>query len=539
MGEVLLKNYTERQLFEREEQILEEAQTTIARAIDIEQEMLAPYSLLANEYKKLLRITKKAFYISDRQGKALRMQQAEIQNLLDNANQGFLTFAKDLKVDRQHSAECIRVFGQKIAGLPITSLLTQGNDADKIQLEKVLVRCFSEGDTSADRLLKQFPAQFRIKNRNIQVECKLLGSEVGHEPLIMMILTDITEKLLAEEKIRYLSYHDKMTGLYNRAYIETILPEFETAQTLPISCIIVDMNGLKLINDVFGHQQGDVLIITMANILKKCCRPEDRIARWGGDEFLILLPQTDAAACQQFCECFQNACAQEKDNPIQVSAAIGWTTKTRGFFRFSEMFSEAENMMYSDKLAKRGVLHQRFITSLEAILYSQCYENDGHGTRVERLAAEFISFLGLSLEQPQIKTLLRLARLHDIGKVAINSDIWGRRGELSDDEWDIVKNHSDVGYRLANSIGEAALAEAILLHHEWWDGTGYPNGLKAEQIPFPVRVFALIDMYDVLTHDRPYRLALKKQEALREISSENGTHFDPMITAKFLEFMQD
>ncbi|MBP2630040.1 MAG: metal dependent phosphohydrolase [Firmicutes bacterium] len=528
-----------KQLFESEDRILDEAQTTIARAVDIKQEMLAPYSLLTNEYKRLLRITKKAFYISDRQGKALRMQQAEIQNLLDNANQGFLTFAKDLKVDRQYSVECIRVFGHKIAGLSITSLLTQGNEASKVQLEEVLARCFSEGETSADGLFKQFPAQFRIKDRDIQVECKLLGSEMGHEPLIMMILTDITEKILAEEKIHYLSYHDKMTGLYNRAYIETVLPEYETAQALPISCIIIDMNGLKLINDVFGHQQGDVLIITMANILMKCCRPNDRIARWGGDEFLILLPQTDAAACRQFCESFQNACVQTKNNPIQVSAAIGWTTKTRGPFRFSEMFSEAENMMYSDKLAKRGVLHQSFITSLEALLYSQCYENDGHGMRVERLATEFISFLGLSLEQPQIKTLLRLARLHDIGKVAINSDIWGRRGELSDDEWDIVKNHSDVGYRLASSIGEASLAEAILLHHEWWDGTGYPNGLKADQIPFSVRVFSLIDMYDVLTHDRPYRLALEKQEALREISSENGTHFDPAITAKFLEFMKD
>jgi len=534
-----MKKQIEIQLFDSENRILEEAQNTIVRAKDIKQEIVTSYSFLTNEYQKLLRITKKAFYISDRQGKALQMQQAEMQNLLDNANQGFLTFARDLQVDRQYSVECMRLFGQKIAGLSITSLLAQGSDTDKAHLEKVLTQIFTEENAIVEQLFQQFPTQFRIKDRDIQVECKLLAPEFEDEPLIMMILTDITEKLFAEEKIHYLSYHDKMTGLYNRAYIETVLTEFETAKAMPISIIIIDMNGLKLTNDVFGHQQGDILLITIANIIKQCCRPEDRIARWGGDEFLIVLPQTSAEICQHICECIQNACAQTQNNPIQVSAAIGWTTKTKGIFRFSEMFSEAETMMYSDKLDKRETLHHSFISSLEGLLSSQCYENDGHGTRVERMTAEFISFLGLSLEQPQIKNLMRLAKLHDIGKVAINSDIWGRRGILTDDEWDIVKNHSDVGYRLANSIGEAPLAEAILLHHEWWDGTGYPHGLKEEQIPLTVRIFSLIDMYDVLTHDRPYRLALGKQEARREISKESGTHFDPVITAKFLEFIKD
>jgi len=201
------------------------------------------------------------------------------------------------------------------------------------------------------------------------------------------------------------------------------------------------------------------------------------------------------------------------------------------------MFSDAERVMYSDKLAKRAVLYQNFLSSQEELLYSQCYENDGHGLRVEQLAADFISFLDLPLESSQINTLFRLARLHDIGKVTINSDIWGRKGALTDDEWEIVKNHSKVGYRLANSIGEAPLAEVILLHHEWWNGTGYPHGLKEEQIPLAVRIFSLIDMYDVLTHDRPYRLALGKQEALKEIFRESGTHFDPLLTKKFLEFI--
>lgn len=534
-----MKKEAEKHLFDDEDQILEAAQTMIAQATAKQQEMLTSYSQLTNEYQKLLRITKKAFYISDRQGKTLYRQQAEMQNLLDNANQGFLTFARDLKVDRQYSVECIRVFGQKIAGLSITSLLAQENDTDKVHLEKVLTQIFTADNAIVEQLFQQFPAQFRIKDRDIQVECKLLAPEFDDEPLIMMILTDITEKLVAEEKIHYLSYHDKMTGLYNRAYVETVLPELERAQTLPISIILIDMDGLKLTNDVFGHQQGDVLLVTIANIMKQCCRPIDIIARWGGDEFLIVLPQANNVLCKQICECIQSACAQTTNNSIKVSAAIGWATKMKGSFRFAEMFSEAEHRMYSDKLAKRAAVQQSFISSLEGLLYSQCYENPGHGARIERLTAEFISFLGMSLEQSQINSLLQLARLHDIGKVAIKSELWGHGGPLSEHEWDIVKNHSDVGYRLAKSIGETSLAELILLHHEWWDGTGYPHGLKEEQIPLVVRIFSLIDMYDVLTHDRPYRLALGKQEALMEMSSESGNHFDPVLTKRFLEFIAD
>ena len=532
-----MENNKEKQLFDGEERILENAQTTIAWAKDREQELLARYSLLTNEYQKLLRITKKAFYISDRQGKALHRQQAEMQNLLDNANQGFLTFASDLKVNRQYSVECIRVFGQKIAGVSIASLLAQGNNTDKIKLEKVLSNIFAESNVNTEQLFQQVPEKFCIKNRDIQIECKLLAAEIDDKPLIMMILTDITEKLVAEAKIHYLSYHDKMTGLYNRGYVETILTQFERTPELPISIIILDMNGLKLTNDVFGHQQGDVLLVAIANIMKQCCSPSDIIARWGGDEFLIILPQASEEICLERCKSIQMACAKTENNPIKVSVAIGKNTKARGNFCFAEMFSDAERVMYSDKLAKRAVLYQNFLSSQEELLYSQCYENDGHGLRVEQLAADFISFLDLPLESSQINTLFRLARLHDIGKVTINSDIWGRKGALTDDEWEIVKNHSKVGYRLANSIGEAPLAEVILLHHEWWNGTGYPHGLKEEQIPLAVRIFSLIDMYDVLTHDRPYRLALGKQEALKEIFRESGTHFDPLLTKKFLEFI--
>lgn len=531
------KKYTEEQLFDGEDRILEEAQAVIADAVT-DPELLAPYTLLVSEYQKLLRTTKKAFYISDLQGKALQRQQTEMRNLLDNANQGFLTFASDLKVDRQYSVECVRVFGQKIAGLSITALLTQGDEKYKVQLEKLLSQVFSNSDALSGQLLQQFPARFRIKDRDIQVECKRIMPKAGDESLIMMVLTDITEKRLAEEKIYYLSYHDKMTGLYNRAYVEITLPEFEAPSRLPMSIIILDMNGLKLINDVFGHHEGDKLLIALARIMKECCRPSDIIARWGGDEFLVLLPETSAVLCQRICERIEAACAKTETGLIEVSAAIGRATKTRGSFRFAEMFSEAEDMMYSDKLAKRAAMRQSFIASLGGLMYRQCHETDSYKAFVEQLTADFISFLDLPLSQPQCNTLLRLGRLHDIGKAAISSAFWGRKGILPPNEWDITKNQSDVGYRLADLPGEKPLAQAILLHHEWWDGTGYPHGLKGEDIPLEVRIFSLIDMYDTLTEDYPNHPALTKGAAIAEIAKESGKYFDPALTQKFLGFIK-
>lgn len=526
-------------LFEAEEKILEAAMDDLADERFCSNALLSRYKILVNHYRKLLKLTKKIFHISDSQGQVLQRHQSEIQNLLDNANQGFLTFGRDFKVDRQYSAECTRIFGRKIGGRSIIELLGQASTESRLNLHQILEQVFESTRGAEGELLQCVPAIFCIDDKDIRVECKLIeqSMEFTEGKLVMMILTDITDQLRAAEQIRFLSYHDKLTTLHNRAYVETLLPDLEGPKALPMSIIMLDMNGLKLVNDVFGHQQGDLLLIAMADVLKKSCRASDIMARWGGDEFVILLPQTDQEDCRKVCSRIQDLCKEVTDCTIPLSAAIGAATNDSGVARLTEMFNVAEYRMYNDKLLRGREVRKEIVGSLESILHNRCFENGGHSERVKRLAFDFIEFIGLDLNDHDRKSLIQLAIMHDIGKVAIPGEILGKAAPLTTGEWEIVKSHSDIGYRMAQSMGEPTVADMILALHEHWDGTGYPYGVKGDRIPKLARLFAIVDVYDVLTHDRPYKAAVDKAAALREIELGRGIQFDPELAERFIRFM--
>jgi len=522
-------------LFKAELNVLQAATEDVADKRFAGNELMPRYKLLAKSYRKLLMITKKVFHISDIQGRILQRRQSEIQNLLDNANQGFLTFGQDLKVDRQYSAECDRIFGRKIAGFCITELL--GSEEDT--LPGTLERVFLSPKESQHLELQKVPARVRIGHKDIQVECKLISQpEDTENSIVMMILTDITERLRAEEQIHFLSYHDKLTSLHNRAYIEAVLPAMEKQEVLPLSVIMVDMNGLKLANDVFGHQQGDLLLTLLARALQKSCRKSDIVARWGGDEFVILLPNTNKQSCLKVCERIRSACNETADGTIPLSAALGTATKETGAPHLAELLSVAESVMYSDKLLKSKEVRRNIVANLESMLTGRCFENEGHTERVQEMLLQFAAFLETdSVSGTPIKLLTKLAKLHDIGKVAIPAEILGSPRALSGSDWEVMKSHSEIGYRLAFSLGETALAEIMLAVHERWDGLGYPCGLKGEQIPFIARMFSVVDVYDVITHSRPYKGAMDKGAALAEIAAGSGTQFDPEIVRSFQDFM--
>ena len=221
-----------------------------------------------------------------------------------------------------------------------------------------------------------------------------------------------------------------------------------------------------------------------------------------------------------------------------MSAAIGTATLDTGLIQLEELFNIAENRMYSDKLVKGREVRKRIIASLAGSLQARCFESDGHSDRVRQLVVNFAGFLGFETNSSEIKLLHQLAELHDIGKVAVPGEILGKAGMLTPGEWEIVKSHSDVGYRLAQSIGESAVADILLALHERWDGSGYPYRLHKEEIPLLARIFALVETYDVITHDRPYRTALDKSAALREIEAGTGLQFDPGLARRFVEYMK-
>nr|WP_320145501.1 diguanylate cyclase [uncultured Anaeromusa sp.] len=526
------------ELFEGERKVVDKAESAMNAPENGNNPLLGPYKALLGDYKKLLRQSQKVYYISDSQGYLVKKHQSELQNLLDNANQGFLSFGKDLLVNRQYSAECVRIFGKEIAGESIVELLSQG----KKEQECILAECLKDvffGVLGEREKIKKIPARFSIGSFEVQVECKIVAapeSEIGSF-LVMMILTDITAQIEAEAKIEFLSYHDALTELYNRAYVDFALAEVVRQNKPPLSIIMADMNGLKLVNDVFGHLQGDSMLCRLSEILRQVARKGDVLIRWGGDEFLLLLPCAEEQDCFVMCEEIHLRCKQIAGEAVPLSIALGTATQTQSRLIFDDLFSLAESRMYKDKLQKSKEFRQIVLQVFQTSLNDACFEKNEHLQRVGEMAIAFAKHLEPDFAAEPNNSLQRLVELHDIGKVAIAADLLGKKSALTEEERKIVQKHSEIGYRLAQAIGEIEVAELILAVREHWDGTGYPYRLKGEEIPFYSRLFAIVDAYDVMTHDQPYRQALSREKAQEEIFACQGRQFDPGLAEKFCAFL--
>lgn len=350
--------------------------------------------------------------------------------------------------------------------------------------------------------------------------------DIDGEVCLLSIVTDITERKLNEEKVKYLSFHDKLTGLYNRAYFEDELNRIDKERRLPISLIMGDVNGLKLVNDTMGHLEGDGLLIAVTEILRKSCREEDIIARWGGDEFIILLPGCSQHTASIVLESIQNNCRFSNSFPIETSISLGLATKHYANQDIQDIIKEAEDKMYRHKLLEDKSTRSSFITSLQKALWTRDNETEEHCQRMQLIALKIGRTVGLS--ESELDNLKLLATLHDIGKIAIPNSILGKQEKLTSEEWETVKKHAEIGYRIALSSPDMApIAEAILHHHERWDGNGYPLGLKGEDIPFIARIIAVADTCDVMFNGRPYQKAVDLKEVKAEIVRCSGSQFDP------------
>jgi len=364
--------------------------------------------------------------------------------------------------------------------------------------------------------------------------------EQGEIVAIQGIIRDITERQQMEKQIEYVSMHDSLTDLYNRSFFEAKLSRFEEYDLLPVGIILCDVDGLKLVNDSLGHDAGDQLLIRAAGILRECSQAEDVAARIGGDEFALLLPDSDENRTSQIAHCINQAIeTYNHDNPQSVlSLSVGYAIKEEAARPLAEVLKEADYNMYQTKLYRSQSIRSTIVRTLTSTLHERDYITEGHSDRLQNL----VTRLGRSIQlsELRIKDLRLFAHFHDIGKVGIPDRILLKPGPLDEEERQEMQRHSEIGFRIAQSGPELmSIADWILKHHEWWDGHGYPLGIAGEDIPLECRILAIADAYDAMISPRPYRDGMSPEEALAELDRCAGTQFDPRLTKKFIAIMED
>ncbi len=365
-----------------------------------------------------------------------------------------------------------------------------------------------------------------------------IGDDSGTAQRVVGIAADITDLKLGEEKLRYLSLHDSLTGLYNRIYFEEEMSRIEKTRHGTTGILACDVDGLKLVNDTLGHDQGDRLLAAAARVIRDSFREGDLVARIGGDEFAVILPNTTPSAVENACQRIQEAVdTYNLTTPeFSLSISVGFAIRNGSHKNLKDVFKEADNHMYRKKLYRTQSVRSTIVSTLINTLKARNLATERNASRLEKLLVRMAALIGL----PESTTadLSLLAKFHDIGKVGISDAILLKEGPFTPEEWTEMKRHCEIGYRIALSAPDLVpIADWILKHHEWWDGQGYPLGIHGEEIPIQCRLLSIADAYEALTSARPYRRTFSHREAVAELWKHAGTQFDPQLLENFVKML--
>lgn len=474
--------------------------------------------------------------------KRYRFQAFSPQNItdaiLETMSEGllFLDLKGKIKMINQSTKKLLDYKTGELIDKPVEMLFLNQNNNNQPWISQL-----TDCSQNREHVIKDKETALLTKEQDkipVSFSASLAYDELGDPLGVVCSFQDITNRIRDRENLKKLTFYDRVTYLYNRTYLEKELEKINLSNQTSTGIIMADLNGLKLINDGFGHETGDKILKKAADILKNSCRKEDVVGRWGGDEFIIIINDANINTLERIISDIKQACRQEPEDPVAISLATGSAIKKEADKNIYEVLKEAEDNMYKNKLIETKSIQYTVLDTLLNTLGTKSYETEQHVHRLQNMSYLLGKKIGLS--QPELENLVLLASLHDIGNVSIPEDILVKPEKLSEKDWEVVKKHPEIGYRMASATQEFAhIAEFILHHHEWWDGSGYPKGISGENIPLLSRIIAIVDAYDVMITERPYKKAITQKEAKEELKRCAGTQLDPELTSHFIELIEE
>lgn len=505
--------------------------------------VLGDYTCLYDNKNRIFGYFGMQLDISERKYNEMKLQKSEelYRLITEHTSDVIWVYDFDAKSFRYMSPSVETLLGydaEQIIRLPLQKTIFPEDQKWVARTVYVLVEEFRQ----KKELHRIKPIEFRQVHRNgsivwVDVSLNFRLTAAGTVELIG-VNRNITERKAFEKKILCYSYHDQLTGLFNRHYYEEQVAAFCKKEHLPLTLIMCDLNGLKLTNDVFGHQTGDLLLKTFADTLRETLKDKDLIARIGGDEFVILLSNTSLESAQQRIDEIQRAVEEKRIGKARISVSFGYAVMSDTEEPIESLYKRAEDLMYRHKLLESSSFKHDMIKLLVGGLHEKGDFEQHHSESVASLVVRIGKALGLPSED--LDELRLAGLLHDIGKIGIDTEILNKRGPLNAHEWEQMRRHPEKGYQILKSVQNfGRIADWVLTHHERPDGKGYPQGLSGTQIPLQAKIIAVANAYDSMTRINSYRKALRHDEAIKELQKNAGTQFDSQVVEAFIHTCMD
>ncbi len=462
-----------------------------------------------------------------KQNERLRRERQRVLNLVESSN----AIIFEIDTDRRY----VSIYGSLLKDMGLSVKDYIGKTATEGFGEDGNARYHAHGRAlSGERFIYEWLHTVDGKTRVLETTLSPIYAEDMRITGAVGIVSDVTDQKEHQKKIEHMSNHDFLTDLFNRRYFTRTI---EKIAHMNFGLLIIDVNGLKLINDIYGHNKGDELLLEVAGILKSVCQKDEVVTRIGGDEFAIILSETDENEIERMIANIKSHVKRIKIESIDLSLAIGYAIKDDEKLSLETMFKIAEDSMYKNKTVEGKSMRNRAIQGIYQTLIEKHPIENAHAKRVSTYSEKIGQALGLRKEA--IKELKLAALLHDIGKISIPDAILNKPSGLTAEEFEIIKTHTEIGYRILRAADEYSnLAEYAYAHHERFDGGGYPRGIKGEDIPLFSRIISVADAYEAMTTDRPYRKQLASNEAIKELRKHAGTQFDPEIVDIMIDIIE-